>query len=133
MRKNLRNAKRSLVLFAMMLVLACSGSVFASATITINNLDGPAERVLTTRRRQPLSVATPEPRWENSDLSPLRTPLTSGAQPSTVTYLSSSRLVSTPWRRTCLGVRVQLSCSSTFLAPVSTLGQSLQTPGMAQR
>lgn len=43
MRKNIPNPKRSLVLFAMMLVLACSGSVFASATIVINNIDGPGE------------------------------------------------------------------------------------------
>jgi len=43
MRKNIINAKRSLVLFAMMLVLVCSGSVFASATIVINNIDGPGE------------------------------------------------------------------------------------------
>ena len=43
MRKNILNAKHSLVLFAMMLVLACSSSVFASATIVINNIDGPGE------------------------------------------------------------------------------------------
>lgn len=43
MRKNILNTKRSLVLFAMMLVLACSSSVFASATIVINNIDGPGE------------------------------------------------------------------------------------------
>ena len=43
MRKNIINPKRSLVLFAMMLVLACSSSVFASATIVINNVDGANE------------------------------------------------------------------------------------------
>lgn len=44
MRKNIINAKRLLVLFAMILVLACcSSSVFASATIVINNIDGPGE------------------------------------------------------------------------------------------
>lgn len=43
MRKNILNAKRSLVLFAMMLVLACSGSAFAGATISILNVDGPGE------------------------------------------------------------------------------------------
>jgi hypothetical protein len=44
MRKNILNAKRSLVLFAMMVVLVCSGSAFAGGvTITINNLDGPNE------------------------------------------------------------------------------------------
>lgn len=43
MRKNIINLKRSLVLFAMMLVLACSSSVFASVTIIINNVDGPNE------------------------------------------------------------------------------------------
>jgi len=44
MRKNILNAKRSLVLFAMMVVLACSSSAFAGgATITIINLDGPNE------------------------------------------------------------------------------------------
>jgi hypothetical protein len=43
MRKNILNAKRSLVLFAMMLVLVCSSTVFASATIVINNVDGPGE------------------------------------------------------------------------------------------
>lgn len=43
MQKNILNTKRSLVLFAMMLVLACSSSVFASATIVINNIDGPGE------------------------------------------------------------------------------------------
>ena len=43
MRKNIINLKRSLVLFAVMLVLACSSSVFASVTIIINNVDGPNE------------------------------------------------------------------------------------------
>ncbi|MGH9871576.1 MAG: PA domain-containing protein [Pyrinomonadaceae bacterium] len=43
MRKNKNSTKRLLVLFALMLVLACSGSVFASATIVINNIDGPGE------------------------------------------------------------------------------------------
>jgi hypothetical protein len=43
MRKNIINLKRSLVLFAVMLVLACSSSVFASVTIIINNIDGPNE------------------------------------------------------------------------------------------
>lgn len=43
MRKNILNAKRSLILFAMMLVLACSSSAFAGATIVIVNADGPGE------------------------------------------------------------------------------------------
>jgi hypothetical protein len=43
MRKHILNAKRSLPLFAMMVVLACSSSAFAGATITIVNLDGPNE------------------------------------------------------------------------------------------
>ncbi|HEV2826137.1 MAG TPA: PA domain-containing protein [Pyrinomonadaceae bacterium] len=44
MRKNLINAKHSLVLFAMMVVLACSSSAFAGGvTIVIVNLDGPNE------------------------------------------------------------------------------------------
>ena len=44
MRKYILNAKRSLALFAMTLVLACSGTAFAGgATIIIVNLDGPGE------------------------------------------------------------------------------------------
>ena len=43
MRKLILNAKSSLVLFAMMVVLTCSSSAFASATIVIVNLDGPGE------------------------------------------------------------------------------------------
>jgi hypothetical protein len=44
MRKNTLKAKHSLVLFAMMVVLACSSSAFAGGvTITIINLDGPNE------------------------------------------------------------------------------------------
>jgi PA domain len=43
MRKNILNAKRLLVLFAMMVVLACSSSAFAGVTIVIVNLDGPGE------------------------------------------------------------------------------------------
>jgi hypothetical protein len=44
MRKNILNAKRSLVLFAMMVVLVCSSSAFAGGvTISIINLDGPGE------------------------------------------------------------------------------------------
>jgi hypothetical protein len=43
MRKNILNAKRLLGLFAMMVVLACSSSAFAGATIVIVNLDGPNE------------------------------------------------------------------------------------------
>jgi len=43
MREYILRAKRSLVLFALMLVLACSGSAFAGATIVIVNADGPNE------------------------------------------------------------------------------------------
>jgi hypothetical protein len=43
MRKHILNAKSSLVLFAMIVVLTCSSSAFASATIVIVNLDGPGE------------------------------------------------------------------------------------------
>lgn len=43
MRKNLINAKRSLFLFAMIVVLGCSTSAFASVTIVINNIDGAGE------------------------------------------------------------------------------------------
>jgi len=44
MRKNLLNAKHSLVLFAMMVILACSSSAFAGGvTIVIINVDGPNE------------------------------------------------------------------------------------------
>jgi hypothetical protein len=43
MRKNILNAKHTLVLFAVMLVLACSGSAFAGANIVIINIDGPNE------------------------------------------------------------------------------------------
>lgn len=43
MRKYNLDTKRSLVLFAMMVVLACSSSAFAGATIAIVNLDGPNE------------------------------------------------------------------------------------------
>src|SRR5687768_13111014 len=44
MRKYFLNAKSSLALFAMMMVLACSSSAFAGgATIVIVNLDGPGE------------------------------------------------------------------------------------------
>jgi hypothetical protein len=43
MRKKIINAKHSLALFAMIVVLACSQSAFASATIVINNIDGPGE------------------------------------------------------------------------------------------
>jgi hypothetical protein len=43
MRKHILNLKSSLVLFAMIVVLACSSSAFASATIIIVNVDGPGE------------------------------------------------------------------------------------------
>ncbi|MFN2510641.1 MAG: PA domain-containing protein [Pyrinomonadaceae bacterium] len=43
MRKHNLNTKRSIVLFAMMVVLACSSSAFAGATISIINADGPGE------------------------------------------------------------------------------------------
>jgi hypothetical protein len=43
MQKHIINLRRSLVLYATILVLACSSSVFASATIIINNIDGPGE------------------------------------------------------------------------------------------
>src|SRR6185503_2383965 len=44
MRKHILNAKSLVFLFAMIVVLACSSSVFAGgATITIINLDGPGE------------------------------------------------------------------------------------------
>jgi hypothetical protein len=44
MRKNILKAKHSLVLFAMMVVLACSSSAFAGGvTIVIINVDGPNE------------------------------------------------------------------------------------------
>lgn len=43
MRKNILNAKRLLVLFAMMVVLACSSTAFAGVTIIIVNVDGPGE------------------------------------------------------------------------------------------
>jgi hypothetical protein len=43
MRKNILTAKRFLVLFAMMLVLACCGSALASVTIIVNNVDGAGE------------------------------------------------------------------------------------------
>ncbi len=43
MRKHILNAKTSLVLFAMIAVLACSSSAFASATIVIVNADGANE------------------------------------------------------------------------------------------
>src|SRR5687768_8833006 len=43
MRKHILNIKTSLVFFAMIVVLACSSSAFASATIVIINADGPNE------------------------------------------------------------------------------------------
>lgn len=43
MRKNITNAKSLLSLFALIVVLACSSTAFAGATITIVNLDGPGE------------------------------------------------------------------------------------------
>ncbi len=43
MRKHIINAKSLLSLFAIIVVLACSSTVFAGATITIVNLDGPNE------------------------------------------------------------------------------------------
>ena len=43
MRKHILNAKSSLVLFALIVVLTCSSNAFASATIVIVNLDGPGE------------------------------------------------------------------------------------------
>lgn len=43
MQKHITNAKRSLILFAMIVVLGCSNSAFASATIIINNIDGAGE------------------------------------------------------------------------------------------
>lgn len=43
MLKKLFNPKRTLVLFAVMMVFACSSSALASATISIINLDGPNE------------------------------------------------------------------------------------------
>ncbi len=43
MRKNTFDKKRSLILLAAAVLLACSGSVFGSANIVINNLDGPNE------------------------------------------------------------------------------------------
>lgn len=43
MRKHILNAKSSLVLFAMIVVLTCSSSAFAGATIVIVNIDGPGE------------------------------------------------------------------------------------------
>lgn len=43
MRKNILNAKTSLVLFAMIVVLVCSSSAFASLNIIIVNIDGPNE------------------------------------------------------------------------------------------
>jgi hypothetical protein len=43
MRKNFLNAKRYFAFFVMMLVLACASSAFGSATIVINNIDGPGE------------------------------------------------------------------------------------------
>ncbi len=43
MRKYIFNSKRFVLLFAMLLVLACSGSAFAAATIVIINIDGPNE------------------------------------------------------------------------------------------
>jgi PA domain len=43
MRKHILKAKSSLFLFAMIVVLVCSSSAFAGATITIVNLDGPGE------------------------------------------------------------------------------------------
>jgi hypothetical protein len=43
MRKHLTNAKRSLSLLAMLVVLGSANNVFANATITIINLDGPNE------------------------------------------------------------------------------------------
>jgi hypothetical protein len=43
MRKHIFNAKSSLVLFAMIVVLTCSSSAFAGATIIIVNVDGPGE------------------------------------------------------------------------------------------
>lgn len=43
MRKHILNAKRSLFLCAIMVVLGCSSSAFAGATIQIVNLDGPNE------------------------------------------------------------------------------------------
>src|SRR5687768_6703457 len=43
MRKNILNAKRLLPFFAMVVVLACFSSAFATATIVIVNVDGPGE------------------------------------------------------------------------------------------
>ena len=43
MRKHITNTKRSLFLFAMIVVLGCSSSAFAGATIQIINLDGAGE------------------------------------------------------------------------------------------
>ena len=43
MRKHIINAKNFIALFAIMVVLACSSTAFAGATITIINLDGPGE------------------------------------------------------------------------------------------
>src|SRR5688500_11336834 len=43
MRKHILNAKSSLVLFAMIVVLTCANSAFGGATIQIVNLDGPGE------------------------------------------------------------------------------------------
>lgn len=43
MRKHIKNAKSLLSLFAVVVVLACSSTAFAGATITIVNLDGPGE------------------------------------------------------------------------------------------
>jgi hypothetical protein len=43
MRKHIINAKNRIALFAVVLVLACSSSAFANATITIVNVDGPNE------------------------------------------------------------------------------------------
>ncbi len=43
MRKNILNAKRTLMLFALALVLGCSSTAFAGANIIIINLDGPGE------------------------------------------------------------------------------------------
>ena len=43
MRKHILNAKSSLVLFALIVVLTCANSAFGGATIQIVNLDGPGE------------------------------------------------------------------------------------------
>jgi len=43
MRKHIINAKNRIALFAVVVVLACTSSAFANATITIVNVDGPNE------------------------------------------------------------------------------------------